>query len=51
MRSMTVALADLISSEESANRIAGVMFRALHSLSRVVSVGVLFPVSIYVIIF
>ena len=36
----------MISSDESAKRMAGVIFNALHNLSRVLSVGVLLPVSI-----
>ena len=48
---MTVVFAVLTSEEESANRTAGVIFNALHSFSKVVSVGVLLPVSMYVIIF
>lgn len=49
--SITVDFAVLISSDESANRTAGVIFKALHSFNNVVSVGVLLPVSMYVIIF
>ena len=49
--SIIVEFAVLISSDESANRTAGVIFKALHSFNKVVSVGVLLSVSIYIIIF